>query len=76
MFLTDVLHYLLCNILVVPKMLGVFLSGAHIAYIVYILCIVYIVYTKRDNKKDCQTNNSIGICLLLTRSFRSMLNQV
>ena len=32
--------------------------------------------TKRDNKKDRQTNTSIGICLTLSRSFRSMLNQV
>ena len=32
--------------------------------------------TKRDNKKDRQTNKSICICLTLSRSFRSMLNQV
>ena len=32
--------------------------------------------TKRDNKKDRQTNKSIGICLTFSRSFRSMLNQV
>ena len=32
--------------------------------------------TKRDNKKDRQTSKSIGICPTLSRSFRSMLNQV
>ena len=29
--------------------------------------------TKRENKKDWQTNKSIGMCLTLSRSFRSML---
>ena len=29
-----------------------------------------------DTKKDRQTNKSIGVCLTLSRSFRSMLNQV